>query len=316
MAIALLGAGFSRSWGGWLAQEVVGELLGRIIDHHDLYWRLRKTSDFELVLGEVRERAHVAQSAEAKRPYQALEEAIVEVFAEMNRAFCVRARFDFIDDPAFSVTALLGMLEEIYTLNQDLLLETHYVPTTGRQGTWLGPQFPGVRCPDGWAERDRWERTLEAWVPENDFRLDPARQSIFKLHGSVNWRESSGERLLVLGAGKEQRIGESSLLKRYFDRFVGSLMRGDQRLLVIGYSFRDAHVNEAIVRASREARLQAYIVDPRGLEVLERNRGAQIRGPNELDDLRIAGVSLRTMDAIFRGGDSLQLESLMRFMQA
>jgi hypothetical protein len=313
MAVALLGAGFSRSWGGWLAQEVIGELLGRIGGHQELYWRLRKTADFELVLAEARERALVRGTPDAIEPLRVLETAIIEVFSEMNRSFCTLEGLDFIEDPAFSATTFLGALEEIYTLNQDLLLETHYVPTPGLR-TWQGPAFPGVVAPDGWAERDRWERTLEAWTPDDTFALYRGRQPIFKLHGSVNWRERSGERLLVMGASKDQAIGRSNLLKHYFDHFVGSLMRGDQRLLVIGYSFRDSHINEVLVRASREARLQVYIVDPAGLDVLERDKRATIRAPNELDDLRIAGMSRRTLDAIFRGSDSLQLESLMRFV--
>ena len=312
MAIALLGAGFSRSWGGWLAQEVVGELLGRIGEHGELYWRLRKTTDFELVLAEARERARVRGTPDAIEPMRALETAIVEVFGEMNRSFCILKGLDFIEDPAFSVTAFLGSLEEIYTLNQDLLLETHYVPVPGLR-TWQGPEFPGVHAPDGWADRDRWERTLEAWTPGEEFALDGARQPIFKLHGSVNWRERAGDRLLVMGAGKDQSIRRSSLLKRYFDHFVGSLMRGDRRLLVIGYSFRDSHINEVLLRACRQSRLKVYIVDPAGLDVLQPDQRAVIRGPNELDDIRIAGMSRRTLDAIFRG-DSLQLESLMRFV--
>ena len=85
--------------------------------------------------------------------------------------------------------------------------------------------------------------------------------------------------------------------------------------MVIGYSFHDDHINKAIVRASNEAGLQIYLVEPRGLGVFERYPSTAIRGPNELDDLRITGVSTRTFDAIFRG-DSLQLQSLMRFAEA
>ena len=84
--------------------------------------------------------------------------------------------------------------------------------------------------------------------------------------------------------------------------------------MVIGYGFRDAHINEALIKASREANLQIYLVEPRGLDVFQRYPLTAIRGPNELDDLRITGVSTRTFDAIFRG-DSLQLQSLMRFAE-
>ncbi len=45
--IALLGAGFSRNWGGWLATEVLGELLGRVIGDPETYAKLRRLQNFE-----------------------------------------------------------------------------------------------------------------------------------------------------------------------------------------------------------------------------------------------------------------------------
>ena len=39
--VTLLGAGFSRNWGGWLATEVLGEILGRVADDPVVYAKLR-----------------------------------------------------------------------------------------------------------------------------------------------------------------------------------------------------------------------------------------------------------------------------------
>lgn len=56
MNLALLGAGFTRNWGGLLATEVIGELSGRLSGDSDLLRRL-KISAFEQVLGECRQEA-------------------------------------------------------------------------------------------------------------------------------------------------------------------------------------------------------------------------------------------------------------------
>lgn len=203
------------------------------------------------------------------------------------------------------------MFEEIYTLNQDLLLEAQYVPSP-RARRWQGPIFPGIIAPPNWHQMSPQERMLGHWELAPSMTLQTDRQSIFKLHGSVNWREGEGSRLLVLGRSKEKSIGSSSLLNGYFEHFISKLMAGNTKLMVIGYSFRDEHINGALLRASKEAGLQVYIVDPRGLDVLNEHPA---RAYNPLQALRVSGVSSRTLDAIFRG-DSLQLQSLMRFAEA
>lgn len=314
MAIALLGAGFSRSWGGWLAQEIVGELLGRLVSEPKLYGKLRQTENFELLFWDVREGARIHPLPERVAAAAKLEEAILEVFAEMNRAFALLPGLEFIDRPDFSVTAFLSLFEEIYTLNQDLLLEAHYIPSP-RARRWKGPIFPGIVSPRDWPQMTPQERMLGRWELATSITTQKDRQSIFKLHGSVNWREKGGSRLLVLGGGKEKSIGASPLLNGYFEHFTAKLMAGNTRLMVIGYSFRDEHINRALLKANKEAGLQVYIVDPRGLDVLNKYLAGQLEITNPLRGLRIVGASSRTLDAVFKG-DSLQLQSLMRFAEA
>jgi len=289
-------------------------LLGRLSDDPETYRRLRKTLDFELVFGELRERARVRQTTDAISSAARMEDAILDVFGETNRAFGLLDGLNFSERTDFSVIAFLSLFDEIYSLNQDLLLEAHYVPSPTSK-YWKGPEFPGVTPPSGWREMKPGERILGAWQLSPTMSTEAGHQLIYKLHGSVNWREQSGSRLLVLGGGKVETIGNSSLLSSYFEHFTSRLMAGGTKLMVIGYSFHDDHINKAIVRASNEAGLQIYLVEPRGLGVFERYPSTAIRGPNELDDLRITGVSTRTFDAIFRG-DSLQLQSLMRFAEA
>ena len=106
--ILLIGAGFSRNWGGWLASEMTGELCSRVADDPNLLMLLRGNDNFEVVLGNLR-RAAESGGAEASA---------------------------------------------IFTLNQDLLLETNYYNHKQPAGDpqWAGYCFPGVPPPQDWSE--------------------------------------------------------------------------------------------------------------------------------------------------------------------
>jgi len=95
----LIGAGFSRNWGGWLASEAFEYLLGhpavmRSAPLRDLLWKNQPKGGFEAALDELR------QIAERDRSQQqflvALESAIIRMFGAMNSGYNSHG-FEFID---------------------------------------------------------------------------------------------------------------------------------------------------------------------------------------------------------------------------
>ena len=52
--------------------------------------------------------------------------------------------FEFENDLAFSIKKFLERFDAIFTLNQDLLLETHYHPTLV-SAKWSGVTIPGMQ---------------------------------------------------------------------------------------------------------------------------------------------------------------------------
>lgn len=74
------------------------------------------------------------------------------------------------------------------------------------------------------------------------------RFQYIKLHGSWNWRASDGRSGMVIGRGKETRIMQEPLLSWYLETFESVLSKEGRKLLVIGYGFRDPHINEVIAR--------------------------------------------------------------------
>ena len=94
---------------------------------------------------------------------------------------------------------------------------------------------------------------------------EPNKLNLIKLHGSINWRDRNpkgGEDdVLVLGGGKSAMIDRFRLLRAYHHLFRDVLDGGNVRLLVIGYSFGDPHINDVIRRAVETKGLKLFIVD-------------------------------------------------------
>lgn len=131
----------------------------------------------------------------------------------------------------------------------------------------------GVACTTGvdrWLETGRWD-----W-PEEGIRL-------LKLHGSINWMWDRGEHIdghlpretLEVVDETEVENGRPGLVfgqrgkLRAQGPFLGllseleKLMSNARRLIVIGYSFRDDHVNELIQRWTYEdIDRKILVVDP------------------------------------------------------
>lgn len=122
----------------------------------------------------------------------------------------------------------------------------------------------------------------------------------------MNWISDNGSHVVVVGDGKDRTIRENALLAGYLDELRRCLSAGDTRLMVIGYSFADDHINTVIESASRSNGLRTYLVDPAGLSVFA--------APSEVfKALRPAGILTRPLRQAFES-DDLAFESLWRFL--
>ena len=161
--------------------------------------------------------------------------------------------FEYLDD-IFDFVKSKGSTC-IATLNYDLLLEG-------------SAQRVGVDIDYG---LDRWsERKLLSWRS--------GATKILKLHGSINWSGSldhpnitaeaaqgnywnRSSAMLVFG-GQATKLTASGPFLQLRQEFERSLLNSN-RLIVIGYSFSDLHVNELIRRwISTRRRSKIVIIDP------------------------------------------------------
>jgi len=311
----LLGAGFSRNWGGWLADEVVSDLGLRVDD--ELNRVLSRGRTFEDALAEIQQAA--SHSQDARKILARLETAIVATFAYMNDGYAAKATLEFSNDLQYSIVKYLTRFDAIFTLNQDLLLELHYQRPMGLAGypRFSGLHFPGMRpMADG---SGLFDPRTTTWRVDEQFDLPANMQPIFKLHGSVNWRDKDGERLLVMGANKITAISGSAVLRRYLTEFEKRLSEGAARLMTIGYSFMDRHINEIICRAAKKGGLKLFIVGLDGRNTIKkanRSYGKPLYCPEELDEVQILSDSIRLISSTFGGSDPIEFGKFDRFFQA
>lgn len=277
----LLGAGFSRNWGGWLAAEADEYLLGHPqIDKsvRDILWQYRRTGGFEYALG------HLQHEGAGDPRLKALQNALRQMFSDMDKAFR-GITFNFNNDLKTTVTSFLTRFETIFTLNQDLLLERHYLNdnvSLMSNGRWNGYHFPGLRQLQS---QNHSSDEIATWIPdESNFSVPKRAQSYFKLHGSANWQTAESNELLVLGGNKPEIIAKYPLLKWYHDEFKKMLSQPNSRLMVIGYGFRDPHINQIIQACAKEKEngFGVFIIDPMGTDVIDKNRHDKNYSPDEL----------------------------------
>jgi hypothetical protein len=326
--LLLLGAGFSRNWGGWLASEAFEYLLGcpEICASEDLrrlLWHHQATGGFEDALAEL-QLANRNDPANNGPRLQALQGTVTRMFDEMNRGFLGLTDFEFQQNRDDQLRTFLTRFDAIFTLNQDVLLEHHYLNPPDNvmllsRRRWEGPQLPGLRPEPAAGDPPAQSWAQRTWVPTGDHQVHPRSQPFFKLHGSSNWRTADGDPMLIMGGEKTREIGLHRILTWYAERFDEYLSQRDSRLMVIGYGFRDAHINEAIARAVDQHGLRLFIISPQGSDLARSlnptNRPGQIRAGTPLEEIferSLIGASRRHLSEIF-GRDGIERSKVQRF---
>lgn len=274
-AVILLGAGFSHNWGGWLAKDVFNYLIGLPeIRRHErlirLLWEHQSGGGFEDAVADV-QRDYRLDPTRHGAELIALQDAVGQMFADMNDGYAANPGWEFQQHQEFMVRTFLVQFEAIFSLNQDLLLEQKYLNDNvmlGSAGKWGGWQIPGMKLKVQSLEPLQ-ERATGIWTPSTSIATDPRLQPLYKLHGSVNWRDTDNQSLMIIGGDKAQQIQTHPILTAYAQALEANLMRTEVRLMIIGYGFRDHHINRVIARAVYDHGLQFFVICPEGAKVAE-----------------------------------------------
>ncbi|MEA3494344.1 MAG: SIR2 family protein [Candidatus Margulisiibacteriota bacterium] len=263
--ILLTGAGFTKNFGGFLADEMwayifnhkniqiskeLKDLAYKHFNYEDLYDEVLKSEKNLPAFIEVIDKAYQLQEKSIKANL-------------INRS----------QIPINFCEFLKSHVASIFTLNQDLCFETSIIST---KGTAIDLQFELPFSPDNRKahpfdkspkllpskkELDKLEKTTD--ISNN--------LNYFKLHGSTTYYSSilPGQKVLVIGREKNKLIANEPLLNKYKIIFEQNLQEDNQSLLVIGYSFLDEHINEVIESGLKNG-LKLYIVDTLSPEEFKR----------------------------------------------
>jgi hypothetical protein len=322
----LLGAGFSRNWHGLLATEVFDHLYGAPEVQVDPYLRplvfKHRASGFEQALSEV-QADYRRDAAQYGKALAGIQTAIARIFDRMNRSYAKNPNgIEFQNFKHLMLRTFLVAFDAIFTLNQDVLLELHYlqhVLLAGEPRRWDGPQIPGmtgVRAEEQPLGQHWAAGTL---VPSSTYEFHSRLQPLIKLHGSSNWREAGGGPLMILGAEKLRAIGSSNILARYFEYFSNCLCGEPSKVGVIGYGFRDTHINNVLLDAVNKQGMKFFLIDPLGADLyrsVNPTDKAPIYCPGPVDQLfekGLGGGSKRGLAETFGGSDLVSFDLVNEF---
>jgi hypothetical protein len=277
--ILLTGAGFTKNFGAPLAKELWSIILSNpVLDSAPEVRRiLLNDFDFESVYNTVMRGARLPIDDDGgwERQRDALGTAVNDAYGHIDAKI---REFTFHREAPHPIN-LYKVQEFIasfsgnaknpgffFTLNQDLFIERHYyngprptLPGIIHSPTWFGP--------DG--NRDLAAERRE--IPESrgsDQILDGSPFYYVKLHGSSNWY-SADKQTMVIGQAKQDQIASQPILAKYFDVFQSVLSAPGGRLLCVGYSFSDDHINEAIWDGLRKG-LRLYVLSPESPDSLKK----------------------------------------------
>jgi hypothetical protein len=317
--ILLTGAGFSHNWGGYLAKEAFDYLLGVTEQDEDLRSLLwaDQALGFETTLARLQKQYVENYTPQVEQDLQNMTTAVRRMFGDMWLAFG-QSKFDEpFEDKRLGVIRFLTRFDAIFTLNQDTLLEEHYLPVVAAEdfakNTYQGPRNIGAHRPGLVQAMDTltfgpMASRIRLYKAGDDFSAVHHLQPYFKLHGSIDI-QSERNLTLVLGGDKEAEIDKHPILRAYHDQFLWRLNMPNARLMVIGYSFADQHINKIIFEAAEKG-LKIFIVDPTGAMLITKI-------PNYNPSLKIkaavVGASSRPLRNTLSGKDMVELMKIERF---
>jgi hypothetical protein len=247
---------------------------------------------------------------------------LVSMFDTMNNSF-KETQFNPLvpsfSSPHYPVNYLVHWLthfDAIFTLNQDCLLELKYLPRDIQQQSsdrWKNMYSPGLEVVH---PGPRPFEPLDLFRPGSaDYELAENRQPYFKLHGSSNWHDGSST-ILIMGGNKGPDIEKSPLLSSYKAHFTRMISQPNTRIMVVGYGFRDLHINEILVKGA-DAGAKMFIIDPSGIDAIKRIDQPHYHSPQIINKLSamVRGASRRDLRGTF-GGDHVERTKIMRFLTA
>ncbi len=227
----LTGAGFSKSFGALLCKELTVEFFNSLIQERTLQTEFISYQDFqnfEQTLSYVRKKY-----PDKITTFNAVLRNIFDkMCSEMVHYHTSPGQSLWQEN---SVNHFFSKFDCIFTLNQDSFSEK------------CGNHYPHMSFSH--------QRNTEVFS-KTEYNLP-----YIELHGAYDW-----EGTFIIGSNKEEEIEKHDQIKKFHSFFEKCLSQNNQKLVIIGYSFCDLHINK-IISKGIEHGLEIFIWDP-GVENL------------------------------------------------
>lgn len=284
---------------------------------NQLLWHFQSKGGFEAALASLQGARLPGCDGENLR--LALEAALRRMFRDMNSAL-KRRQWEFQSDRQWMISPFLARFDAIFTLNQDTLLEQHYCDGVELSGSrlWHGVQFPGMKVLPSSQPPILSEPKFCAQMTPDEAEaqnISSNLQPIFKLHGSSNWVHDEQNPMLIMGGEKAAEIAQVPILAWYAQEFSARLSTPDARLMVIGYSFNDQHINAHIIDGIKKG-LKIFVISPDGADTFAKRikpcGSSELNQDDALFQRAMIGASRRPLSDTF-SHDIAEQEKLLRF---
>jgi hypothetical protein len=281
----LTGAGFSANWGGWVSSEFWQRLIAKIEDESLRHWlEGYRSKGFETALFDAKKKSE--DESEWKNHYKSLISITNSLFEKMNSRLISSEGVDSNNELKFQ--KFFGRFDAVFTTNQDLLVESRFGMNLMSGGLFRNKQIkgnkqnkrgwyiPGLKIkpyPPGNEPTLRENPWIDIYCPDNNSIRELKEQldcvPYVKLHGSSNFETEDGSEIMILGGEKEEQIQETPLMNFYFKILRDKLFSPNSRILIVGHSLSDVHINKIIFEAIEKYRLRFYLWTPENVDALK-----------------------------------------------
>ena len=249
--ILLTGAGFTRNFGGFLAREMWSKIFNNPIVQSNKQARELLLNDFDF------ESVYSAKMGGGEDTIKVIRDAVEAAYKDLDDT--VRDWTFNNSNPSglniYGLGDLIALISQkgsdqgcFFTLNQDLYMERK-----------RGFKSPGVLY-------QSMDPVTSVRLPKEEemgsIKATLNNASYIKLHGSYGWISSYGGNQMIIGKNKAEDINREPLLRWYMELFENAVYEGNKKILIIGYGFRDDHINDILLKGVQEHGLSLYVINP------------------------------------------------------